>query len=315
MTREQKLALIVGFALVLVVGVLISDQLSVARRPVDPTVGGLAMSLEPSAMDYQPGLGRQLENIPAPSVVRYPPVDQTRVVLVDPAMSPIMDESISGESTSLAEAALQGLESVGRIMREAQDNGIPAYNEVPVIEMQPRPLDRPTESAASRTASNDPAPREDVRPVRTHRVDEGETLWSIAKKYYGDGAAATELAKYNENRIGKGGMIREGASLLIPDRGELGLSQATPRTPTAAKTTETRTAKSEPKKTDTTEKGKSKSDPAKTYTVKSGDTLQKISEKHFGTTRRWMEIVAMNKDVIDDEDNVRVGTVLKIPSR
>ena len=310
MTREQKLALIVGFALVLVVGVLISDQLSVARRSVDPTEGGLAMSLEPSAMDYQPGLGRQLENIPAPSVVRYPPVDQTRVVLVDPVTEPSIDES-----TSLAAAALEGLESVGRIMREAQDNGIPAYNEVPVIEMQPRPLDRPMEAPASRTATNDPAPREDVRAVRTHRVDEGETLWSIAKKYYGDGAAATELAKYNEKRIGKGGMIREGASLLIPDREDLGLAQATPRTPTTAKATETRTAKAEPKKTDTTEKAKPKTEAAKTYTVKSGDTLQKISEKHFGTTRRWMEIVAMNKDVIDDEDNVRVGTVLKIPSR
>ena len=315
MTREQKLALIVGFALVLVVGVLISDQLSVARRPVDPTVGGLAMSLEPSAMDYQPGLGRQLENIPAPSVVRYPPVDQTRVVLVDPVTEPILDESISGESTSLAAAAMEGLESVGRMMREAQDNGIAAYNEVPVIEMQPRPIDLPTETTSPRTAAKDPAPRDEVRAVRTHRVDEGETLWSIAKKYYGDGAAATELAKYNEKRVGKGGVIREGASLLIPDREELGLARATPRTPTAEKATETRTAKAEPKKSDTSEKAKTKADSAKTYTVKSGDTLQKISEKHFGTTRRWMEIVSMNKDVIDDEDNVRVGTVLKIPSR
>jgi len=49
------------------------------------------------------------------------------------------------------------------------------------------------------------------------------------------------------------------------------------------------------------------------YTVQKGDTLQKISQKYFGTTRRWMKIYEANKDTLKAPDKIYVGQVLNIP--
>ncbi|MDD5653378.1 MAG: LysM peptidoglycan-binding domain-containing protein, partial [Candidatus Omnitrophica bacterium] len=49
------------------------------------------------------------------------------------------------------------------------------------------------------------------------------------------------------------------------------------------------------------------------YTVQKNDTLQKISQKYFGTTRKWMKIYDANKDVLKGPDKIRPGQVLRIP--
>ena len=50
------------------------------------------------------------------------------------------------------------------------------------------------------------------------------------------------------------------------------------------------------------------------YTVVKNDTLQKISEKFYGTTKRWMKLYEANKDVLRGPDKLYVGQVLNIPS-
>jgi len=49
------------------------------------------------------------------------------------------------------------------------------------------------------------------------------------------------------------------------------------------------------------------------YVVVAGDTLGKISHQFYGTATRYEEIVAANRDVIHDENNLQVGMKLKIP--
>jgi len=49
------------------------------------------------------------------------------------------------------------------------------------------------------------------------------------------------------------------------------------------------------------------------YTVQKGDTLQKISQKYFGTTKKWMKIYEANKDTLKGPDKIYVGQVLNIP--
>ncbi len=49
------------------------------------------------------------------------------------------------------------------------------------------------------------------------------------------------------------------------------------------------------------------------YTVQKGDTLQKISKKFYGTTRRWTNIYDANKDVLKAPNKVYPGQALKIP--
>jgi LysM repeat protein len=49
------------------------------------------------------------------------------------------------------------------------------------------------------------------------------------------------------------------------------------------------------------------------YTVEKNDTLQKISKKFYGTTRKWPKIYEANKDILRSPDRLYTGQVLKIP--
>jgi len=50
------------------------------------------------------------------------------------------------------------------------------------------------------------------------------------------------------------------------------------------------------------------------YTVGKNDTLQKISKKFYGTTRKWTNIYEANKDILRTPDKLYPGQTLKIPS-
>jgi LysM repeat protein len=50
-----------------------------------------------------------------------------------------------------------------------------------------------------------------------------------------------------------------------------------------------------------------------TYKVQKDDTLQKISEKIFGTTKKWKKIFEANEDTLKSPDKIRLGQELKIP--
>lgn len=50
-----------------------------------------------------------------------------------------------------------------------------------------------------------------------------------------------------------------------------------------------------------------------TYKVQKGDTLQKISTKFYGTTKKWQKIFLANQDKLKAADKVYPGQVLRIP--
>lgn len=51
----------------------------------------------------------------------------------------------------------------------------------------------------------------------------------------------------------------------------------------------------------------------KTYTVESGDTLSRISQKMYGVSNRWQEILAANSYQLSSPNALRPGQVLTIP--
>lgn len=51
------------------------------------------------------------------------------------------------------------------------------------------------------------------------------------------------------------------------------------------------------------------------YTVQKNDTLQKISQKLYGTTKKWLMIYNENKDVLKGPDKVYPGLKLKVPGK
>ena len=48
------------------------------------------------------------------------------------------------------------------------------------------------------------------------------------------------------------------------------------------------------------------------YTVQSGDTLQKISQKLYGTTKKWHKLYLLNKDILKSPDKIHPGMVIKV---
>jgi nucleoid-associated protein YgaU len=58
-------------------------------------------------------------------------------------------------------------------------------------------------------------------------------------------------------------------------------------------------------------------EPVKTeyqsYTVGKNDTLQKISQKFYGTTKKWIKIYNANKNTLKNPDRLYPGQTLNIP--
>lgn len=50
-----------------------------------------------------------------------------------------------------------------------------------------------------------------------------------------------------------------------------------------------------------------------TYTVTNNDTLEKISQKVYGTTTKWKKIYDANSDKLKSPNRIYAGQVLKIP--
>lgn len=51
----------------------------------------------------------------------------------------------------------------------------------------------------------------------------------------------------------------------------------------------------------------------KTYVIQKGDTLSKISQKFYGTTKKWKGIYDANRDKIQNINNLKVGSQIVIP--
>lgn len=316
MTREQKLALVLGFAAVLIVGLLISDHMAAARSaaldeaPHDGTVvvdasEGQALRRVvtlPTPMDQprEEYRGRPAQRLAQDS----PPAGRQEVAaprfeeVVEPEPMPIVfrNSSDGGIQTpdqtqtmieKLGDRIASGLNMVGQqiehLTGSAGDNAPVALGVTGGGSAQPE----------SRTASVTPV-------VVQHHVQPNESLYKIAEKYFGDGNQWRKIAKDNEGRVGDNGSVREGVMLRIIDPTR-GVSAGA-----------TAVALSEPKPRSTSEAKKPQG--AMTYTVQAGDTLGEISQKLLGTVRRQHELIALNRDVLKDPDQLRAGMVLKLPS-
>ena len=54
------------------------------------------------------------------------------------------------------------------------------------------------------------------RPLRTHVIREGDTLWSISVEHYGDGHRARAIYEANRDQIKDPANLRAGQELLLP---------------------------------------------------------------------------------------------------
>ncbi len=385
-TRELKLALIVGFFLVLLVSFLIADHLSASRKvELEPKIA----QSQPPMMQAVPGMTGQGTGSPQDPMQSTPvvsfmqganggvttnPTLETRPIGQDPSvveqigsrvgsvitgetrLPPAMGTDMIGTSgvgsLGLSQNQMPGIDTLGargvgsnttqpatvessRIASGSTTTGETGFNPVTIArpntlsgEMQPTggnaslPIDVGVKTEVKPVINPIPErkPEVKVEEDRTHTIVSGDSLYAIAKRYYGDGEAWRELAKYNGDRVGKNGTLRLGVKIKLPAAEKIGIKSAKAMPKADAK----QEAKPEvkPSKTTVPEIRPSKpgdtrladNKPAssgKTYTVKKGDTLSEISMKELGTMKRASEIVKLNN--LKDAGDIRIGMTLKMP--
>ncbi len=70
-----------------------------------------------------------------------------------------------------------------------------------------------------------PIPSGATGEARSHVIQDGETLVSVARQYYGDGDKSTALFRANRDRLRAPDQVAPGTVLLIPDLADLALAE------------------------------------------------------------------------------------------
>jgi nucleoid-associated protein YgaU len=344
MTRENKLALVVGFGLILFVGILISDHFSVVRNQKE------AANLSTQLRD--PLLATNVQSMHEPALIELQPLKETKPepsTAIDPGMSASTDPGSADLAADTHTASL--LPPPVETPRNSTDNAFPN-----TIAMGPTPRNpqgaipegfEPVPDSKSAATAN----------FKFHDVQSGDSLFSICKQHYGNANMVDALAKFN--KIDDPSSLRTGRRLLIPTPQEMGFSappstvvasntsgqglgtiksdRVTPtgrdassasnassagNTPSGLKIVQSRPVTVSPPAGNTSPLVQLKmvatpptpkdAAPRVTYTVKQGETLRMIALKVMGSKNKWNKLYDMNRDVIDDPDNLKVGTQLRI---
>lgn len=129
----------------------------------------------------------------------------------------------------------------------------------------------------------------------------GDSLRSLATKYYGDATKLTILRRSNEGRQD----IQPGEKILIPVfDGDAPAASAQPAS--------TASATAAPASAATPTAAKETSGP-RTHVVKEGESLWKIAKQELGSGARWKELYEANRDVLSTPDAVHSGMRLRLP--
>ena len=167
--------------------------------------------------------------------------------------------------------------------------------EPPSIESVPN-VERSTDAPAP-LIGNDTIPIADPTEHSPHHVvGSGDTLQSICKRHYGTATLYIALAQYN--RIPDPNRLALRTRLLLPSAEVLTSSN----TPTAAEPTQPTAISVSTEQTD-----------MGAYTVQAGDTLSELAQKLLGSARETDRLYELNRDVLRDQNDLRVGASLRYP--
>ncbi len=154
----------------------------------------------------------------------------------------------------------------------------------------------PKPEAAVSTAAGAPGEAAAIAPApaaKSYTVEKGDTLSSIAAKFYGDSSQWRVIYNANRDRIPDEHQLRIGQVLTIPAAGaSTAVSSPAPAVSgaPAAETTK-----------------------AKTYVVQKGDSLYGIAQRFYGDGSQWQKILSANSSKLSAPEELRAGMELVIP--
>jgi predicted pyridoxine 5'-phosphate oxidase superfamily flavin-nucleotide-binding protein len=164
MTRENKLGMVVGFGLLLFVGILVSDHFSAAQRQETTRItrGDVVRDRGPREITLQP--------LPVAGVAS------------------VQGDSMPGQPADARAVSLNT-----------------------PVDVQRDPVEPIAKASAGKAKGQESEPGVRLRPI-----GDGETLFSICKKEYGDGSLAQSLAAYNKKAVPDPTRIRKGVTIRLP---------------------------------------------------------------------------------------------------
>ena len=132
-------------------------------------------------------------------------------------------------------------------------------------------------------------PEKKVTPVikRTHIIQKGDSLWKLAKKYYGDGTKWQIIHEANKAVIPNPTLLPVGLEIIIPEL------VVAPEEKAEGPSLESL--------------GK------RTYVIKRGDLLWNLAVKFYGDGTKWQIIYEANKNIIPNPTRIPVGKKIVIP--
>lgn len=296
-TREHKLALIVGFALVLVLGVLISDHFSKARQVEMAGAGDIK---PPSAreMGASTNGARGIPDGMAGSSVATGNSGTARrdLVSLPGVVQPLPQDPPRGTQLVMGGGGPAPLVDTRNV---APNSGPDGYHNDPS------------------TAAQSPTPPVAQIPLTRYDVKDGDTLYGIASKIYGQGGLWEKVRDYNKDKLGSSGTIHKGVTLLLPPKEVLLGRPYTP--PAQTQPIQQAGGLSNPStfRGDQSAQQPPVAKPTdfKEYVVRDGDTLTGIARKMLNSGKRMNEIIEANKGTLADPESLTVGMKLRIPAK
>ena len=293
MTRETKVGLLVGLGIILLIGIIVSDHLSIARHQGAANLTGFAaqaqQSIAPSSSDSPSVAPPAIES--QPDTTDAPVAQRRTTPLPIPAQASPQPNTPSYDETPTKRPPHQE----GRFVQVPRA-AVPTLRQTQI-----------TQSSGAVTATARPnsvyPPSQTRRRVSAapqpiiHYVDAGESLWQIAQRYYDNGDYWRSIAQANPKAVQPNGSVREGVRLVIPNKA--GLANHLPESPSAYE----RNVSPAPT-----------GGPARTIEVGAGDSLSSLAKKHLGASDQWPRLFEANRNKLKTADQIRVGMKLKLPA-
>jgi nucleoid-associated protein YgaU len=240
----------------------------------------------------------------------YAQTETTKQPLTNPNPLKIENNQTQKITTSAPVVALLNTKPTSNIeqtpiAKETEEKVIP--KEQPKVEAQtteitpivaPKPIEKKVEVAATQKVEIKPVvalkkekpkpkpkiiPKKETTSVVT--IKKGDTLASIAKKFYGDHKEFKRIVSANPSIKNERSSLKVGQKVIIPRM------------------------KSETKKSQT----KKKETKRKFVTVKKGDTLATISKKFYGKTTEVQKIVNANNNIKNKNSTLHLGQKIYLP--
>ena len=133
--------------------------------------------------------------------------------------------------------------------------------------------------------------------LRVHKVQQNDSLYKIANKYYRDESKWLLIFNANRDKLPDRNSLKIGTELFIPEEKTIIQSTKEETTiPTLMQMTEVEDAKS-----------------SRRHTIQKGDSLYKIALQYYKDGSKWNKILEVNSKIIKNQSSLPVGAEIEIP--